>query len=414
MTDARGAGRRIVVLSVNHLRHEGRILTGGAEKYALQTIQALLDVGARVHIAFSGESIYDGLIRMHGRGRVTLEETGWINEAMSGDSRLEIGTILNRRRWFRQREGDTVLAIQQGGGGSFAASLVAGRLLGLRVISSIRQLPNPLPSATHDDRPAIPRGFGLWRKRLIWRRRIPAWCCDALIFNSKRVEAAHHRLYRHPRGRTRIIYNGEPSYPRPAGGRIPCRIACVGRVTEAKGADVLLEAFGRIAARHPDAVLSYFGDGPLIPTLESRAERLGLSGRVEFAGFRSNRDDIFRQVDICVQPSIRESMSNSVVEAMARGIPCVVTDVGGLPETIDHGVSGFVVPPSEAGPTAEAISRLLSDREQYRRFSNAAVARARRAFSLERVMAETVDTILGPERRKFRMGQSSGDFARSS
>ena len=59
------------MLSVNHLRHEGRILTGGAEKYALQTIQALLDVGARVHIAFSGESIYDGLIRMHGRGAFT-------------------------------------------------------------------------------------------------------------------------------------------------------------------------------------------------------------------------------------------------------------------------------------------------------------------------------------------------------
>lgn len=407
MTDARGSGRRIVVLAVNHVRHEGRNLTGGAEKYSLQVIEALLGVGAQVHIAFSGESIYDGLIRVHGRDHVTLEETGWVNEAMSGDSRLEIRTILNRRLWLRRTDCDTVLAIQQGGGGSFAASLVAGRILGLRVVSSIRQLPNPLPSQSRTGGRAILRGVGLWRKKLIWRRRIPAWCCNALIFNSERVEAAHDRLYGHPSGRVRIIYNGESHYPRPAGGRIPRRIASVGRVTEAKGADVLLEAFGRIALRHPDAALSYFGDGPLIPELRTKAQRLGLGERVEFAGFRSNRDEIFRQVDICVQPSIRESMSNSVVEAMARGIPCVVTDVGGLPETIDHGVSGFVVPPREAGATAEAISRLLTNHEQYWRFSRAAVARARRAFSLERVMAETVDAVLGPERRKSRAGEST-------
>ncbi len=392
----RGDGRRCVaVLTVNHIRHEGYQYAGGAEKYARLTIAALLDAGVDVHVGYSGSSVYDDMLGGSASGRLTLECTDWVDLNGAGDARLRPRTIWARRRWLRETRADTVLAIQQFGGGSFGASLAAGRCLGLRVVASMRQLPSVPPPATGKRWIRWIRSPELWRRRLIWRRRIPAWCCDALIFNSRRVADEYHRYYGHPRHRERIIPNGETIRGEPSGDVNHGSIASVGRVTRAKGADILLDAFGRIAGRHPNATLTYVGDGPLIPDLRDRADRMGVGDRVRFTGYREDRDAAYRDVGLYVQASRRESMSNSVIEAMARGIPCVVADVGGLSEAVADGQSGFVVPPEEPGPIAEAIDRLLSDRESYARFSEAGLHRVRTEFSLDRVMRETVETILG-------------------
>lgn len=397
-----GAGRSVLVLTVHHLRTRDWNQTGGAEKYTLLVIDALLSAGAKVHVGYSGNSIYDGLAKHSRAEQLKVEYLGWVNESMSGDARLYPRTILARRRWLKATGAGTLFVVQQGGGGAFGATLVAARSLGMRIVSSIRQLPIPFPPATGKRWIKVIPSPELWRRRLIWRRRVPAWCCDAIIFNSERVAKAHYEQTRHPRHRVRIIYNGESAHPRQAGTNgFPHRIASVGRVTEAKGADLLLTAFNRIARQHPEASLTYYGEGPLIPTLREKADALGLSDRVSFAGYEPDRSAIYKNIDVYVHTSRRESMSNSVVEAMARGIPCVVSDVGGLPETVLDGQTGFVVPPDHPDACAGAISRLLADRDAYARLSEAALERARSKFSLERVMGETVDTILGlaPEAR---------------
>ena len=120
-----------------------------------------------------------------------------------------------------------------------------------------------------------------------------------------------------------------------------------------------------------------------------------MAERVAFAGYCTDRDALYANVDILVQPSRRESMSHSVIEAMARGIPCVVTDVGGLPETVLDGTTGFVVPDGQPPACADALSRLLTERETFARFSRAGRERVRTFFDLRRVMLETVKTILG-------------------
>jgi glycosyltransferase involved in cell wall biosynthesis len=237
----------------------------------------------------------------------------------------------------------------------------------------------------------------LWRRRLIWRRRIPSWCCNAIIFNSRRVAWAHYREYGLPRHRCRVIYNGENATPSvdPESAAQPCNIASVGRVTGAKGADTLFDAFTAVADAFPQARLTYYGDGPLSDDLKARAQRLGLADRVSFPGYQADHDRVYPNIDIYVQASRRESMSNSVIEAMSRGIPCVVTDVGGLPETVVDGQTGFVIPTDQPQACATAVARLLSDRQTFARFSRAASDRAHRFFDVHKVMRETVEVILG-------------------
>src|SRR5207248_3139928 len=106
---------------------------------------------------------------------------------------------------------------------------------------------------------------------------LPALCCDAIIFNSRRVAHAYQSEYHWPARRCRVIPNGE--WPRGEGGDRPRNgeireIATLGRVTHAKGADTLLEAFAIIASRHRPVRLTYYGDGPLIAPLRERAAAL--------------------------------------------------------------------------------------------------------------------------------------------
>ncbi len=425
------ANRRVAMLTVHHVQVGNQRYHGGAEKYIRLAIEALLEAGASVHVGFSGTSIYDDLQLAargesensvpetpflttkttgetpvpqfyHGLledkpGRLTIERTDWINDALAGDARLSPATILHRRRWLRATGADTVFCVQQAGGGAFAASILAAKSLGLRIVSSVRQMPQELPTTTGKRWLGLIPTPQLWRRRLIWRKRIPAMCCDSVIFNSRRVARLYEQEYGFPADRSRIIPNGEVTgkYRQRALPDRPSRIASVGRVTHAKGADTLLDAFTAIAQRHPHAHLAYYGDGPLMSELDDRARSRGLGDRVDFHGFTPDHEAIYPDIDIYVQASRRESMSNSVIEAMARGIPCVVSDVGGLPETVDEGRTGFVVPANQPERYAEALDRLLSDRQTFARFSDAAIERVRSNFDLAAILRRTVETVLG-------------------
>jgi len=393
----RAQGRRVTLLAVHHVRVDGRTFTGGAEKYIRTVIRALLDAGAEVHVGYSGTTIYEDLLEQYDPRRLTVERTGWLNDALSGDRSLSLNLIRRRRRWLRATGADTVFAVQQAGGVAFAASLLAAKSLSLRVAASLRQESPVLPMPSK----RLLLGFvpcpRLWLKRLIWRRRWPALCCDRLIYNSHRVATAYQQRYGYPKRRARVIFNGEMPHRRDAANRsrFPRRIAAVGRVTEAKGADLLFDAFTVVARRYPASSLTYYGDGPLVPALADRVRTHGLADRVTFAGYRSDRRSVFGKMDLCVQMSRRESMSNSVVEAMARGIPSVVADVGGLPETVLDAQCGYVVPAGDATACADAISKLLGNPRRYTRFAHAAWDRARRHFDVRLLMRQTVETILG-------------------
>jgi glycosyltransferase involved in cell wall biosynthesis len=170
-------------------------------------------------------------------------------------------------------------------------------------------------------------------------------------------------------------------------------LAVVARLNPSKGLEYLLEAAVQIGARHPDARCLIVGDGDPTgtyrATLEDRVRALGLTGRVLFAGERSDVPAILREVTISVLPSLSEAMPNGVLESMAAGVPVVATRVGGISEAIDDGTTGLLVPPADSAALAEAIGRMLDApgwADQLGRAGRQAVAER---FSVERMVRST-------------------------
>ncbi|MCK6483619.1 MAG: glycosyltransferase family 4 protein [Phycisphaerae bacterium] len=387
-----------MVLAAHHVLHNGRCLLGGAEKYLLESIRALLAAGADVHVAYSGDWIYDDLTAAHEppQPSLTFERVNWLDAHLRGDRRLRPGLIARRWAWFRRRRPDAVLVVQLGHGGAFGASIVAAKLAGCRVAASIRQPPEPALMADGLAPPARPSRLN----RAALRMRIVAACCDALIFNSRRIAGQYAALYGWPWRKIRIIRNAAGTAD--AGGIVGRRedasdvvVGAVGQVSRTKGADLTLEAFARITPRFAGARLRYVGDGALIDELRRRAAELGVQDRVCFAGFVADRERAFGDLDLFVLPSRRESSSNAVAEAMARGLPCVVSDAGGLPELVAHGKSGLVVRGDDVTALAEAMATLLGDAKLRRRMGAAARQRAAEMFDPAMMARQTVEVVLG-------------------
>ena len=124
---------------------------------------------------------------------------------------------------------------------------------------------------------------------------------------------------------------------------------------------MLLHAFAGVAAARADVDLLLVGDGPLRGTLTELVRSLGLDSRVHFLGVRSDVPDILRALDVFALTSLSEAASLTLLEAMAAGVPVVVTAVGGNPELVRHGIDGLHVPRGDAGATALALLQILGD-----------------------------------------------------
>jgi glycosyltransferase involved in cell wall biosynthesis len=135
-------------------------------------------------------------------------------------------------------------------------------------------------------------------------------------------------------------------------------VASIGRLHRQKGFDVLLEAFRPLALAHPRGRLIIAGEGPERAALEEKAAALGIAGRVLFTGAVSSPWNVLAAADIFVLPSRYEGMPNALLEAMAAALPVVATGVGAVPEMIEDGRQGFVVPPQDPQAIAAALDRL--------------------------------------------------------
>jgi len=146
----------------------------------------------------------------------------------------------------------------------------------------------------------------------------------------------------------------------------PPVIFFMGAVEAAKGPHILLDAFGIVKQRVPNAKLIYAGRGRMIPELREAAEKMGLSADVELMGFveHENIKDILRRTHVLAVPSIwREQFGLVGPEALAFGIPCVASNIGGIPEWLHDGEWGFLTPPRDVKALAEKLSMLLLDKE---------------------------------------------------
>jgi glycosyltransferase involved in cell wall biosynthesis len=171
-------------------------------------------------------------------------------------------------------------------------------------------------------------------------------------------------------------------------------VACACRATSVKGVDVLFAAFDRVwRAAEKKPVLAYIGSGPQFNDLTTQRATLPSAANIHMLGYLPGAADLLRSATVCVVPSVwQEAFGLSVLEMMVRGRAVVASRVGAIPEIIEHGVSGLLVPPRDAGALADALTTVLSSPELQTNLGRAARRRASSLFTAERQISEMLDT----------------------
>jgi L-malate glycosyltransferase len=166
----------------------------------------------------------------------------------------------------------------------------------------------------------------------------------------------------------------------------PRRIGMIACLREEKRIDVLLAAGPRILAEYPDAEFVIAGDGTCRQALEAQARELGIASRVTFLGHRDDVPELLSTMDLFVLPSRSEAFPNSIMEAMAAGLPVVASAVGGIPELVSEGRTGHLVRPGSPTALAEGLLRLLGDPERAEAFGREGRRTIERTYSYDRMV----------------------------
>ena len=172
-------------------------------------------------------------------------------------------------------------------------------------------------------------------------------------------------------------------------GQADLVVIVVARLHRGKGHAVLLDAIGPLLPVHPALKVIFLGEGEEGRELEARANALGLRDCVRLLGYQNNVQEWLAAADINVLPTFYEGLPLTVLEAMASGLPTVASNVGGIPDAIEHGVSGLLVPPGDPTQLRDAISCLLQDPCLRTRLGKVAQRRALESFDFEQQVRRT-------------------------
>jgi len=208
---------------------------------------------------------------------------------------------------------------------------------------------------------------------------------DLKRFIVRRAGVAEHRVS--------VVYNGvDASEPPPAERSSAIRaelrldgyehvIGAVGSLYPVKGHIHLIRALPEILRASPRTLLLLVGEGELEQTLKAEAAKLRLGEHVRFLGFRSDVPALLSLLDVFVLPSLSEGLSMALLEAMAAGKPVVVTRVGGNPEVVIDGDTGFLIDAESPESISHRVLQLLSDKAQAARMGERGRRRAHERFS---------------------------------
>ena len=186
-----------------------------------------------------------------------------------------------------------------------------------------------------------------------------------------------------PAHRLRVLHNGVAI---PPSGRPVASVGTfitVSSFAPCKATPVLVKAFLAVAGNRPGLRLLMIGDGDDRRNCEELARRSGQGGQVEFMGYRTDVAAQLERADAFVLPSVNENLPLSLLQAMAKGLPCIATHVGGIPEMLT-GDCGLLVPPGDARSLGAAMERLIDEPSLGATLGAAARIRAAERFSLSR------------------------------
>jgi len=228
-----------------------------------------------------------------------------------------------------------------------------------------------------------------WRVAGIPAERLAGRLCSAIINVSEanRDLAVRHRVS--DQNRMLTIWNGIPDTShraRPDASGVP-RIVMVARCAEQKDHSLMLRAIAGVErpARH-----SFVGDGPLLRSLKAEADQVGVADRVEFLGNRSDIPEILAQSHVFVLATKWEGFPLSILEAMRAGLPVIASNVGGVPEAVMEGKTGYVVDRGDADTFRDRLLALIADSALRRRMGNAGRRRYETNFTLDHMLRKTM------------------------
>lgn len=236
-----------------------------------------------------------------------------------------------------------------------------------------------------------------------WTDGWSSWLSRRLVAPSQEVADAYRHAFHLPEGRMRVIPNVPAAQPAPpgfddaalrgeiGGGDVEHLVLSVARLQPAKGIDDLVAATALLRERLPGLRVAVAGSGPQEGELRAQIERAGLSDAFRLLGARSDIGSLLAAADAFCLPSRHEGLPISLLEAMQAGLPCVATRVGGIPGLVHDGAEAVLVEPANAEGLAEALGRVLGDREFAARLGERATALVRRRYDVAAAASSYAD-----------------------
>ena len=368
---------------------------GGAEKHLIDLISACSGPGVGLSILCLDADFFTE--------RLSSQETASLSVKRSGRPKSFWGWL----QVLRDIRPDAVVFVR-GCLWTFPwYTTVAGWLAGIPRRFSIAHLPPP----------PVPARVKGWSMRNVARRlkrarhlisvRVSASFHTTTICVSNAIRESLVSDYGFPAKKTITIHNGVSlsKFEGCANGQLAIRsrlrvdsddflVVSIARLSEQKGIDVLLLAMAQVLSNGVRCKCIIAGDGPLRAQLSAQALSLGLSDHVFFEGFQKDVRPYLQAADAFVLTSHMEGLPLAILEAMACGLPCIVTNVGGNTEVITHRVDGLIVPPASVDEVAAAISHLATHPHDCAEMSRRARTRVHESFDLKEKMGEIKRVIL--------------------
>lgn len=370
---------------------------GGLERHLLQLTDKLLESNAQITVICFGPDLISERLTHKCSARVTVWE------------RKEPQSLFRWTMLIRSARPD-VIVFCYGWILSFSwQAILASVLTGIRKRVAIQHLvlpPIPAPYSRGGLYGALRRRLGE-RARRLYSWRIAGLLCTKTICVSDAVKASLISTVRFSPRKTITIRNGVPTsvfapnganrvYVRERFGIDPEEflLVCTARLSKVKGVDILLQALARVLQQGIRCKCIILGDGPLRDELVGLAERLGLNKAVLFEGFQKDVRPYLQAGSAFILTSHTEGLPLSVLEAMACGLPCIVTNVGGTAEAVENEVTGLVIAPASQTEVEAAIARLATRPWECREMGSRARETVCRRFDLDHQMTEIGNVLL--------------------
>ncbi len=240
--------------------------------------------------------------------------------------------------------------------------------------------------------------------------KILSYATDRIITLTASMKREYMRDYWVQASNIEVIPNGIDlgrldSFQADVACRSSFTVVCVGRLDAVKNWRLLIQAFAAMKHREASDLLVIAGDGNEKDRIETMAQEAGISKSLRMLGARSDAPCVMKAADVYVQPSFYEGMSNTIVEAMACGVPVVATRVGGNEDVAGVEDTAVLVESNNVGEMAQALDRLKSDRASTQRMASAGRARVLSRFGLEKMVSsyESVyEDVVGQDRGEGR------------